>query len=73
MRTRPCAAYPREAAARSRSPFEIAAQPAQLRSWGVAAAVTHALRYQVGVFVLAFLLMLALSARRGHNAGAALV
>jgi len=25
------------------------------------------------VFVLAFLLMLALSARRGHNAGAALV
>jgi hypothetical protein len=38
-----------------------------------ATAVTHALWYQVGVFVLAFLLMLALPARRGHNAGAATV
>jgi EmrB/QacA subfamily drug resistance transporter len=37
------------------------------------AAVTHALWYQVGVFVLAFLLMLALPARRGHSAGGAAV
>ena len=34
------------------------------------AALTHALWYQVGAFVLAFLLMLALPARRGHSAGA---
>ena len=34
------------------------------------AAVTYALWYQVGAFVLAFLLMLALPARRGHSAGA---
>ena len=32
-----------------------------------AAAVEHALWFQVGVFGLAFLLMLALPARRGHN------
>ena len=38
-----------------------------------AAAVTRALWYQVGVFLLAFLLMLALPARRGHSAGAAVV
>src|SRR6266851_1398296 len=38
-----------------------------------AAAVTHALWYQAGAFLLAFLLMLALPARRGHNAGAAAV
>jgi hypothetical protein len=31
------------------------------------AAVEHALWFQVGVFGLAFLLMLALPARRGHN------
>jgi EmrB/QacA subfamily drug resistance transporter len=34
-----------------------------------AAAVTHALWFQVGVFVLAFLLMLALPSRRRHTAG----
>jgi len=34
-----------------------------------AAAVTHALWFQVGVFGLAFLLMLALPARRRHAAG----
>jgi hypothetical protein len=33
----------------------------------VAAAAEHALWFQVGVFGLAFLLMLALPARRGHN------
>jgi hypothetical protein len=32
-----------------------------------AAATEHALWFQVGVFGLAFLLMLALPARRGHN------
>jgi hypothetical protein len=32
-----------------------------------AAAAEHALWFQVGVFGLAFLLMLALPARRGHN------
>jgi hypothetical protein len=32
-----------------------------------ATAVEHALWFQVGVFGLAFLLMLALPARRGHN------
>jgi EmrB/QacA subfamily drug resistance transporter len=36
---------------------------------GFATAVEHALWFQVGVFGLAFLLMLALPARRGHNAG----
>jgi MFS family permease len=34
-----------------------------------AKAVEHALWFQVGVFGLAFLLMLALPARRGHNTG----
>jgi predicted MFS family arabinose efflux permease len=38
-----------------------------------AAAVEHALWFQVGVFGLAFLLMLALPARRGHNRGTASV
>jgi len=38
-----------------------------------AAAVTHALWFQVGVFVLAFLLMLALPRRRRHNTGPAIV
>ena len=38
-----------------------------------AAAVTHALWYQVGVFLLAFLLMLARPAQRGHSADAASV
>ena len=36
-----------------------------------AAALEHALWFQVGVFGLAFLLMLALPARRGHNRGLA--
>lgn len=36
-----------------------------------AAAVEHALWFQVGVFGLAFLLMLALPARRGHSTGPA--
>jgi hypothetical protein len=36
---------------------------------GFATAVEHALWFQVGVFGLAFLLMLALPARRGHNTG----
>jgi EmrB/QacA subfamily drug resistance transporter len=36
---------------------------------GFAATVSHALWYQVGAFVLAFLLMLALPARRGHSTG----
>jgi len=38
-----------------------------------AGAVEHALWFQVGVFGLAFLLMLALPARRRHNTGAASV
>ena len=38
-----------------------------------ATAVEHALWFQVGVFGLAFLLMLALPARRGHNTGSASV
>jgi hypothetical protein len=38
-----------------------------------AAATEHALWFQVGVFGLAFLLMFALPARRGHNTGAATV
>ncbi len=38
-----------------------------------AAAVEHALWFQVGVFGLAFLLMLALPGRRGYNRGPASV
>ena len=38
-----------------------------------ATAVEHALWFQVGVFGLAFLLMLALPARRGHKTAAATV
>jgi hypothetical protein len=46
---------------------------AEILAPGGRLAVTHALWYQVGVFVLAFLLMLALPARRGHSGGAAAV
>jgi hypothetical protein len=50
---------------------------AEILAPGGRLAVTHALWYQVGVFLLAFLLafllMLALPARRGHNGGAATV
>ena len=40
---------------------------AEILAPGGRLAVTHALWYQVGVFLLAFLLMLALPARRGHS------
>ncbi len=46
----------------------LAVRPGTHDPVGFAAAVTHALWFQVGAFVLAFLLMLALPARRGHNA-----
>jgi hypothetical protein len=38
-----------------------------------AAATERTLWYQVGVFALAFLLMLALPSRHGHRTGASLV
>jgi len=46
---------------------------AEILAPGGRLAVTRALWYQVGVFVLGFLLMLALPARRGHSGGAAVV
>lgn len=41
----------------------------QVRAAHFAVATSHTLWYQVGVFLLAFLLMLALPARRRHNTG----
>jgi hypothetical protein len=48
----------------------LAVRPGTSAPGVLAGAVTHAPWYQVGAFVLAFLLMLALPHRRSHNSGA---
>jgi MFS family permease len=52
---------------------QLAIRPGSSVPQVFAAATEHALWFQVGVFGLAFLLMLALPARRGHNRRAASV